>query len=220
MRSRRTCRGSIGGAADLAPSTKTRLTFEGAGDFRRRGRSGRNLHFGDPRARDGRGAQRPGAVQDAARIGSGFLIFSDYGRPAIRLGALMEIPVDLHLHARLDRRRRGWADPSADRAARRPARGSRTHHAAARRCERSRRSLARDLQRRHEPVALILTRQAVPTLDRTRCAACSRAARGAYVLADRRAATPEVFLLATGSEVALCVEAHAQLEADGVSTAW
>ena len=94
----------VGGAADLAPSTKTRLTFEGAGDFSAEDRAGRNLHFGV--REHAMGAVVNGLSLSKVRaFGSGFLIFSDYGRAPLRLAAIMEIPDDPRLHARLDRRR-------------------------------------------------------------------------------------------------------------------
>ena len=127
----------IGGSADLAPSTKTRLTFDGAGDFEADRLRRAQLPFRHPRARDGRDPERHGALRRCGPYGSGFLIFSDYARPAIRLSALMEIPVILHLHARFDRRRRGRADAPADRAAGLAARHSRPDRAAARRRQRS-----------------------------------------------------------------------------------
>ena len=115
----------IGGSADLAPSTKTRLTFEGAGDFEAGSYGGRNFHFGI--REHAMGAILNGMSLVKVRpFGSGFFIFTDYAAPAIRLSALMELPVDLRLHARLDRRRRGRPDAPADRAARLAARHSRT----------------------------------------------------------------------------------------------
>ena len=107
----------IGGAADLAPSTKTYMTFEGAGDFEAGSYGGRNFHFGV--REHAMGAIMNGmALVKVRPFGAGFLIFSDYGRMPIRLAALDGNPGHLHLHARLDRRRRRRADPPAGRAAR------------------------------------------------------------------------------------------------------
>ena len=114
----------IGGSADLAPSTKTDLTFEGAGDFEAGKYGGRNLHFGI--REHAMGAILNGlALSKLRAYGSTFLIFSDYMKPPIRLSALMELPVDLHLHPRFDRPRRGRPDPPAGRATRRAAQHSR-----------------------------------------------------------------------------------------------
>ena len=105
----------IGGAADLATSNKTTLTFEGAGDFEAGNYGGRNFHFGI--REHAMGASVNGmAVSKLRPFGATFFIFSDYMRASIRLAALMEIPVDFHLHARFDRRGRRRADASADRA--------------------------------------------------------------------------------------------------------
>ncbi len=133
----------IGGSADLGPSCKTRLTTEGAGDFSAAHPGGRNLHFGI--REHAMGAILNGLSLSKIRpFGSGFLIFSDYGRAAIRLSALMEIPV-IHIftHDSIGVGEDG-PDAPAGRAAGVAARHPRTHHAAARRCQRDGRSLARD----------------------------------------------------------------------------
>jgi transketolase len=205
-----------GGSADLGPSCKTRLTFEGAGDFSKEDRSGRNLHFGI--REHAMGAILNGLSLSKIRpYGSGFLIFSDYGRPAIRLSALMELPV-IHIftHDSIGVGEDGPThQPIEQLAALRAVPGLITLRPAdANEVVEAWRVI---MQRRHEPVALILTRQAVPTLDRTRCASAEGLQRGAYVLLDAQKGAPYVLLLATGSEVALCVEAHRRLEADGVS---
>jgi transketolase len=205
----------VGGSADLAPSTKTRLTFEGAGDFQAGAYGGRNFHFG---VRE----HAMGAVINGLSLcklrpyGSGFLIFSDYGRAAIRLGALMEIPViyvfthdsigvgeDGPTHQPVEQLLSLRALPGL--VTLRPADANEVTEAW--------RVL---MQLRHEPVCLILTRQALPTLDRTKYAPASGLARGAYVLADAPGGAPELILIGTGSEVALCVAAHEELVAAGV----
>ncbi len=107
----------VGGSADLAPSTLTRLTFDGAGDFERATPDGRNFHFGI--REHAMAAALNGMALSKLRVyGSGFFVFSDYARPSIRLSALMELAGDPRVHPRLDRRRRRWPDPPADRAAR------------------------------------------------------------------------------------------------------
>ncbi len=205
----------IGGSADLAPSTKTRLTFEGAGDFEAGGYGGRNFHFGV--REHAMGAVLNGLSLSKIRpYGSGFLIFSDYGRPAIRLAAIMEIPViyvfthdsigvgeDGPTHQPVEQLLSLRAIPGLVTI--RP--GDANEVAEAWRVT---------LGFRHEPVALILTRQALPTLDRTKYGSAAGLAKGAYVLADPPGGGPEVLLLATGSEVALCVAAHEQLSREGV----
>jgi transketolase len=182
----------IGGAADLAPSTKTRLTFDGAGDFTADSPSGRNMHFGV--REHAMGSVLNGlALSKVRAFGAGFLIFSDYCRPAIRLSALMEIPtIYVFTHDSIGVGEDGPTHQPIEQLA----------------------SLRAEL--RHQPAALILARQASPTLDRTRYAPASGVARGAYVLGDAAHGRPEVLLMATGSEVALCVEAYEQLTADGI----
>jgi transketolase len=205
----------IGGSADLAPSTKTRLTFDGAGDFEAGSHGGRNMHFGI--REHAMGAVLNGLSLSKVRpYGSGFLIFSDYGRPSIRLAAIMEIPViyvfthdsigvgeDGPTHQPVEHLLSLRAIPGLVTI--RP--GDANEVAEAWRVI---------LGSRHEPVCLILSRQALPTLDRSKYAAASGLARGGYVLADAPGGHPEVLLLATGSEVALCVAAHELLGKEGL----
>ena len=208
----------IGGSADLGPSCKTRLTFEGAGDFSEDER-GRNMHFGI--REHAMGAILNGLSLSKIRpYGSGFLIFSDYGRPAIRLSAMMEMPaIHIFTHDSIGVGEDGPThQPIEQLAALRAVPGLITLRPAD--ANEVVEAWSVIMQRRHEPVALILTRQAVPTLDRTRCAPAEGLQRGAYVLLDAQGGAPDVLLLATGSEVALCVEAHGRLEADGVALAW
>jgi transketolase len=205
----------LGGSADLGPSCKTRLTFEGAGDFSAENPAGRNLHFGI--REHAMGAILNGLSLSKIRpFGSTFLIFSDYGRAAIRLSALMEIPV-IHIftHDSIGVGEDGPTHQPVEHLASlraipglitlRPADANETVEAW--------RVIA---QFRHEPVALILTRQTVPTLDRTRYAAAEGVRRGAYILADADDNRPQVLLLASGSEVALCVEAYETLKGEGI----
>jgi transketolase len=205
----------LGGSADLAPSTKTRLTFDGTGDFEAGNYGARNFHFGV--REHAMGAIVNGMVLCGLRAyGAGFLIFSDYARPALRLASLMEIPqVHVFTHDSIGVGEDGPTHQPVEHLASlrampgmlviRPADANEV--AAAWRVI---------MQLKHEPVALALTRQALPTLDRTKYSSASGLAQGAYVLADADGGGPRVILLATGSEVSLCVEAHEQLKKDGV----
>jgi len=204
-----------GGSADLAPSTKTRLTFEGAGDFSAANYSGRNLHFGI--REHAMGSILNGMSLSKLRpFGSGFLIFSDYLRPAIRLSALMEIPViyifthdsigvgeDGPTHQPIEQLVSLRAIPNLITL--RP--GDANELVEAWRVI---------MQLRHKPAVLILSRQPLPTLDRTRYAPASGVAKGGYILADAPGGKPEILFLATGSEVALASEAYQKLTAEGV----
>ncbi len=205
----------LGGSADLAPSTKTRLTFEGAGDFTAKDRGGRNLHFGV--REHAMGSVLNGLSLSKVRpYGSGFLIFSDYSRGAIRLSALMEIPV-IHIftHDSIGVGEDGPTHQPIEQLASlraipnlivlRPADANEVSEA-----------WRVIMQMQHEPVALILTRQALPTIDRIKYAAASGVAKGAYVLADAPGGKPDVLLLASGSEVSLCLEAGEKLKAKGI----
>jgi transketolase len=205
----------LGGSADLGPSCKTRLTFEGAGDFGADTPAGRNLHFGI--REHAMAAILNGLSLSKLRpYGSGFLIFSDYGRAAIRLSALMEIPV-IHIftHDSIGVGEDGPTHQPVEHLASlraipglitlRPADANETVEA-----------WRTILGFRHEPAALVLTRQAVPTFDRTRYGSAEGVMRGAYVLADADNGTPDVLLLATGSEVALCIEAYERLKTQGI----
>jgi transketolase len=205
----------IGGAADLAPSTKTRLTFAAAGDLEPGSPGGRNLHFGI--REHAMGAAVNGlALSKVRAYGSGFLIFSDYMRMPIRLSALMEIPaIWIFTHDSIGLGEDGPTHQPIEQIASlraipglvvlRPADANEVVEA-----------WRVIMQLRHEPAVLVLSRQALPTLDRTRYAPASGVARGAYVLADAEGGAPEVLLLATGSEVSLAVAAHEQLTSEGV----
>jgi transketolase len=205
----------LGGSADLGPSCKTRLTFDGAGDFSAENGAGRNLHFGI--REHAMGAILNGLSLSKLRpFGSGFLIFSDYARGAMRLSALMEIPV-LHIftHDSIGVGEDGPThQPVEQLLSLRAIPGLITLRPAdANEVVEAWRMI---MQFRHEPVALVLTRQALPTLDRTTYASAEGVQRGAYILAEAQNGTPEVLLLATGSEVALCLEAYEQLKAEGI----
>jgi len=205
----------VGGSADLGPSCKTRLTFDGAGDFSAQNRAGRNLHFGI--REHAMGAILNGLSLSKLRpFGSGFLIFSDYARGALRLSALMEIPaIHIFTHDSIGVGEDGPThQPVEHLASLRAIPGLITLRPAdANEVVEAWRVIAGF---RHEPVALILTRQAVPTLDRTRYAPAEGLRRGAYVVADADDGRPEVLLLATGSELALCVTAYEVLKEEGI----
>ena len=205
----------IGGSADLGPSCKTRLNFDGAGDFSAENGAGRNLHFGI-REHAMAAVLNGLSLSKVRAYGSGFLIFSDYGRGAIRLSALMEIPV-IHIftHDSIGVGEDGPThQPVEHLASLRAIPGLITLRPAdANEVVEAWRVI---MELRHEPVALILTRQAVPTLDRAKYAAADGVAFGAYVLADAMDGRPDVVLLATGSEVPLCVEAYEHLTAEGI----
>jgi transketolase len=205
----------LGGSADLAPSTKTRLTFEGTGDFTAAQPAGRNFHFGV--REHAMGAVLNGLSLSKVRpYGSGFLIFSDYLRPAIRLSALMELPtIYVFTHDSIGVGEDGPThQPVEQLASLRAIPGLITLRPAdANEVLEAWRTI---MQLRHEPVCLILSRQNLPTLDRSRYGDAAGVARGAYVLADAPGDTPEVIFMASGSEVSLCVEAWRKLAADGV----
>ena len=206
----------IGGSADLAPSTKTRLTFDGAGDFSASNYAGRNFHFGI--REHAMGAILNGLSLSKIRAyGSGFLIFSDYGRAPIRLAAIMEIPVIyVFTHDSIGVGEDGPThQPVEQLLSLRAIPGLVT----IRPCDANEVAEAWriTLGFRHQPVAIVLTRQALPTLDRTKYAAASGLAKGAYVLADAGGeGMPDVVLIGTGSEVSLCVAAHELLINDGI----
>jgi transketolase len=205
----------IGGSADLAPSTNTRLTFEGAGDFAADDYGGRNFHFGV--REHAMGAILNGLSLSKFRpYGSGFLIFSDYAKPAIRLGAIMEIPmIHIFTHDSIGVGEDGPThQPVEHLAALRSIPGLVVLRPAdANEIVEAWRVI---MELHHSPAALVLSRQNVPTLDRTKYAPASGLAKGAYVLADTASGQPDVLLLATGSEVSLCVKAYEQLEAEGI----
>src|SRR5580700_7512276 len=204
----------IGGSADLATSNKTNLN--GAGDFQPGEYAGRNLHFG---VREHvMGASVNGLVVSGIRaFGATFFNFSDYMRASIRLSALMEIPsIFIYTHDSIGLGEDGPTHQPIEQLASLRAMPNLIvlRPADANEVTESWRIIAK-LQ--HNPVALVLTRQAVPTFDRTKYAAASGTARGAYVLADAPGGKPDVILMATGSEVSLCVEAYERLKEEGVA---
>ena len=200
----------IGGAADLAPSTKTLLTFDGATGFEAGNYSGRNLHFGI-REHAMAGIINGMCLTKVRPYGATFFVFTDYMRGGMRLGAIMGIPViyilthdsigvgeDGPTHEPIEHLAIARATPGFIVV--RPADANEVVEA-----------WKVIMQMQHDPALLVLTRQAVPTLDRTKLAPASGLARGAYILADAPGGKPDVLLLATGSEVSLCVGARDQL---------
>jgi len=206
----------MGGSADLAPSTKTTITSEDAGDFSMENMKGRNFHFGI--REHAMGSIINGLSLSKIRsYGSTFLIFSDYEKAAIRLSALMEIPV-IHIftHDSIGVGEDGPThQPVEQISSLRAIPGLITIRPAdANEVVEAWRVI---MQLRHEPTALILSRQGLPTLDREKYAPASGLAKGAYVLADAENGNPDVILISTGSEVHLCLDAHKQLKSDGIS---
>lgn len=205
----------VGGSADLAPSTKTRLTFTEAGDFTAKSYNGHNFHFGIREHAMG-SCLNGMSVSKLRPYGSGFLIFSDYGRNPIRLAAIMEIPVIyIFTHDSIGVGEDGPThQPIEQLASLRSIPGLLTIRPGD--ANETLEMWKFIMKLKHEPVALILSRQPLPTLDRTKYAAASNSTKGAYVLADAPGGKPDVLLLATGSEVYLCVEAFEKLTAEGI----
>jgi transketolase len=205
----------IGGAADLAPSTKTTLTFEGAGSFNSENYLGRNFHFGI--REHAMGAVLNGLALSKIRpFGAGFLIFSDYCRPTFRLGAIMEVPtIYIFTHDSIGLGEDGPThQPIEQLASLRAIPGLITIRPAdANEVLEAWKYL---IPIKHEPIVLVLSRQSVPTIDRTKYASATGLHRGAYVLADAPGGKPDLILLGTGSEVSLCLKAHEQLTTEGI----
>ena len=203
----------LGGAADLAPSTKSNMTFEGAGSFQADSPTGRNMHFGI--REHAMGSVANGIALSGVRpYASGFLIFMDYMKPPIRLAAIMEVPVIyIFTHDSIGVGEDGPThQPIEQLLALRSIPGLITIRPG------DANEVAEGwrvaMQQKHHPVAFAMSRQALPTLDRSTYAAASGVARGAYVLAS--APEPRVILIGTGSEVSLCVSAYEALEAEGI----
>ncbi|MBI3866160.1 MAG: transketolase [Planctomycetia bacterium] len=206
----------IGGSADLAPSTKTLLTFPEAGTQTGATPGGRNMHFGI--REHAMGAVLNGmAVSKVRPYGSTFLVFADYCRPAIRLSAIMELPaIYIFTHDSIAVGEDGPThEPVEHLVSLRAIPGLITLRPGdANEVVEAWRVI---MPLKHEPVALALTRQALPTLDRTKYAPASGLAKGAYVLADAAAGKPDVILIGTGSAVGLCVTAYESLKAEGIA---
>jgi transketolase len=205
----------LGGSADLAPSNKTTLTYEGAGNFQAATPGGKNLHYGI--REHAMGAIVNGMSLSKLRsFGATFFIFSDYARPAIRLAALMELPVIFAFthDAMGDGEDGPTHQPVEHLASLRAIPGLVTLRPAdANEVVEAYRYV---VQLRHQPAVLALSRQPLPTFDRSKYAAASGVSKGAYVLADTPGGKPDVILIASGSEVSLAVEAHEKMRADGI----
>ena len=205
----------IGGSADLAPSTKTHLAFEGAGDLEAGTPGGRNMHFGI--REHAMGAILNGLALSKVRpYGAGFLIFSDYMKPPIRLAALMELPVIyVFTHDSIGVGEDGPThQPVEQLVALRSIPGLITLRPAdANEVVEAWRVI---IGLKDRPACLVLSRQALPTFDRTRTAPAAGLARGAYILIDAPERKPDVILIGTGSEVALCVNAFEELKQQNI----
>ena len=205
----------LGGSADLASSTRAALKFPGAGDFEPDSPGGRNLHFGV--REHAMAAILNGLSLSKLRVfGSTFVIFSDYARPAIRLAAIMELPVIFALsHDAMGDGEDGPTHQPVEQlislraipglVVLRPADANEVVEA-----------YRVVMPLRHEPALLALSRQPLPTFDRGKYASAAGLARGAYVMADAPGGAPEIILIASGSEVALIVDAHERLAERGI----
>jgi len=204
----------LGGSADLGPSNKTMLTYEGAGSFQPDTPGGKNLHYGI--REHAMGAVVNGLSLSKLRgYGATFFIFSDYVRPAIRLSALMELPtIFIFTHDAMGDGEDGPThQPVEHLASLRAIPGLVTFRPGdANEVVEAYRYI---MQLRHKPAVLALSRQPLPTLDRNNYASAAGVAKGAYVLADAPGKNPEVILIASGSEVSLAVQAHEKLVAEG-----
>ena len=205
----------LGGSADLGPSNKTTLTFSGAGDFEVNNPGGKNLHFGI-REHAMAAIVNGLSLSKVRAFGATFFIFSDYARPAIRLAALMELPaIFVFTHDAMGDGEDGPTHQPVEQLASlraipglitlRPGDANEVVEA-----------YRYVMQLRHQPAALVFTRQPLATLDRSKYAPASGVAHGAYVLADSPGGNPEVIIIASGSEVGLAVEAHEKLLAEGI----
>lgn len=205
----------MGGSADLDPSTHTALT--GLGDFGESRPCGRNLHFGVREHAMGAIVNGMAAHGGVLPYDSTFLIFSDYMRPPIRLAALMGLHV-VHVFTH-DSIALGEDGPTHQPVEQLAGLRAIPNLTVIRPCDANETAVAWRvaLEPRDSPVALVLTRQNVPTLDRRRYAPADGLRRGAYVLADAPNGRPELILIASGSEVALAVAAAERLQAEGIA---
>src|SRR6267154_988595 len=205
----------LGGSADLAPSNKTTLKFAGAGDFESGSPGGRNFHFGI-REHAMAAIVNGLSLSKLRAFGSTFFIFSDYAKPAIRLSALMELPTILvFTHDAMGDGEDGPTHQPVEQllslraipglVVLRPGDANEVVEA-----------YRYVLQLRHQPAVIALSRQPLPTFDRSKYASEARVARGAYVMADAPGGPPEIILIASGSEVSLIVDAHETLASRGI----
>ena len=206
----------IGGSADLGPSNKTTLTFDGAGHLQASNPAGRNLHFGI-REHAMAAIVNGLSLSKVRAFGATFFVFIDYARPAIRLSALMELPaLFIFSHDALGDGEDGPTHQPVEHLASlraipglvtlRPGDANEVVEA-----------YQYIMKLRHKPAILILSRQPLPTLDRSRYAPASGVAQGAYVLADAPS-KPDIILIASGSELSLAVEAHEKLLGEGIQS--
>jgi len=204
----------IGGSADLAPSTKTLI--KGAESFQATSYGGRNMHYGI-REHAMAAVVNGMAVTRVRPYGATFLVFSDYCRNSIRLAAIMEVPsIFVFTHDSLGVGEDGPTHQPIEHLASlraipgllviRPGDANETVEA-----------WKHAMQQTKEPTALIFSRQAMPTLDRTKYASADGLHRGAYVLADAPGGKPDVILIGTGTELGLAVEAYEKLTAEGIA---
>ena len=205
----------LGGSADLGPSNKTTLKYEGAGDFQAGNYHGKNLHFGI-REHAMAATVNGLSLSKLRAYGATFFIFSDYARPAIRLSALMELPtIFIFTHDAMGDGEDGPTHQPVEHLASlraipglvtiRPGDANEVVEA-----------FRYVMQLRHQPAVFALSRQALPTLDRRKYAPASGVTRGAYVLAEAPGGNPEIILMASGSEVSLTVQAHEKLLTEGI----
>jgi transketolase len=205
----------LGGSADLGPSNKTTLTYEGAGHFQKDSPGGKNLHFGI-REHAMAAIVNGLSLSKLRAFGATFFIFSDYARPSIRLSSLMELPtLFVFTHDAMGDGEDGPTHQPVEQLASlraipglitlRPGDANEVVEA-----------YHYVLHLGHQPAVLALSRQALPTLDRGKYASAVGVASGAYVLADPPDGEPEVILIASGSELSLAVEAHETLLAERI----
>jgi transketolase len=205
----------LGGSADLGPSNKTTLKYEGAGNFQAENYHGKNLHFGI-REHAMAATVNGLSLSKLRAYGATFFIFSDYARPAIRLSALMELPtIFIFTHDAMGDGEDGPTHQPVEHLASlraipglitiRPGDANEVVEA-----------FRYVMQLRHQPAVFALSRQPLPTLDRRKYAPASGVTRGAYVLAEAPGGNPEIILMASGSEVSLAVQAHEKLLTEGI----
>jgi transketolase len=205
----------LGGSADLASSNRTALKFPGAGEFEPGTPDGRNIHFGI-REHAMTAIVNGLSLSKLRAYGSTFLIFSDYARPAIRLSAIMELPtIFVSTHDAMGDGEDGPSHQPVEQlislraipglVVLRPADANEVVEA-----------YRYILQLRHQPALIALSRQTLPTFDRRKYASADGVAYGAYVMADAPDSSPEIILIASGSEVALVIQAHETLTAQGI----
>jgi transketolase len=205
----------VGGSADLGNSNKTTLKFEGAGNFSASSYGGRNIHFGVREHAMG-AAMNGMSVSKLRPFGGTFFNFSDYLRPTIRLAALMEIPVTyVFTHDSIGL---GEDGPTHQPIEQLPALRAVPNIVVLRPADANEVTEAWKIaiQTSGGPSLLVLSRQAVPTFDRNKYASAGGAAKGAYVLAEAEGGKPQVILIATGTEVTLCVDAYERLKTEGI----